>query len=76
MGQRFEFIPCTCPESEEKKHGHIYDNSSKINSPHIYSTEGGLHFIQSLPSGEATKENINLLTVSMDDLFNPKVPQQ
>ena len=41
-----DFIPCTCPESEDKNHGHIYDNDKKENSTHIYNEEEGLKYLK------------------------------
>ncbi|NVN97512.1 hypothetical protein HXX01_04795 [Candidatus Nomurabacteria bacterium] len=69
MDQKFEFIPCTCPESGVKKHGHIYDNAKKTNSPHIYDKRGGVNFIKSLPKGEVTKENVRVLLSAMSEFF-------
>lgn len=69
MGPRFEFIPCTCPEAEIKKHGHIYDHDKKTNSLHIYDKSGGVHFIKSLPSGEITEENAGILLTAMNGFF-------
>jgi hypothetical protein len=73
MGTRFEFIPCTCPEAEMQKHGHIYDNINKTNSPHIYNKIGGVRFIKSLPADEITQENKDNILLVMNEFFKKEI---
>ena len=70
MEPRFEFIPCTCPDAVLKKHGHIYDKKNKTNSSHIYDESAGLRFMESLPVGEITEENIEVLISDMNKFFS------
>ena len=70
--KRFEFIECTCPESDKRRHGHIYDNEKKENSFHIYNLKDGIRCLQSLPLIEISADNLYQICDEMNNFFDAK----
>ncbi|MFA6251683.1 MAG: hypothetical protein WC603_03605 [Candidatus Paceibacterota bacterium] len=49
--KRFSFVECTCPELENKKHGHIFDHiEGKNATPHIYNPKDARNYFKFLKS--------------------------